>query len=207
MLLRNGEQTPPQAYLARGVSMGVDEPVDSDRPTSATNGRAGSSPMHQRTVQRLFRSLLQRRDPFDAMVRPSRMRMMFLSLVLLSALAACGGDPGGTGGGKTGIRGSAVAGPSCPLESTASPCRPTGVVAHLAVSRVSGSQVLAQTDSAADGHFTLAVPPGRYVVTATLTNGVPSPQTLHRSVTVASQGFVDITMTFDSGIRTPTAGG
>ncbi len=64
--------------------------------------------------------------------------------------------------------------------------------------------MLAQTVSAADGHFTLSVPPGRYVVTGTLRSGVPMPQTLHRSVTVTSRGFVDIRMPFDSGIRSPT---
>jgi hypothetical protein len=118
-------------------------------------------------------------------------------LVLVAvALASCGGV--GVGDGTSGIRGQALAGPQCPVETQASPCPPVpneGTV--IATDVESGAEYTVDTDG--DGRFELPLEPGSYEVSIVSETSPPfaKPQT----VTVEPDSFTEITVSVDTGIR------
>ena len=119
------------------------------------------------------------------------------ALVLVAvALASCGGA--GAGDGTSGIRGQALAGPQCPVETQASPCPPVPYEGTVIATDVeSGAEYTVDTD--ADGRFELPLAPGPYEVSIVSETSPPSakPQT----VTVGPDSFTEITVSVDTGIR------
>ena len=121
---------------------------------------------------------------------------------------AGGGDTGGgdTGGGDTGggvmvgIRGFALAGPSCPTVSANDPnCDPRPVEgATIHVIDVTGVEV-AQLITNANGEFSVTLPPGAYRVTADAVDGlVGTPDPVQVNV---AETTIDIELAYDTGIR------
>jgi hypothetical protein len=134
------------------------------------------------------------------------MWMIVVAPVMVVALAGCGAAESGQGGGDTGIRGVTVASPGCPVESAASPCPGTGVVGHVRVRKVGGSEIVAEVVSSADGGFSVDVPAGRYLLTATASRGLMQPQATRAIVRVYPGRVATVTLRFDSGIRAPGPG-
>jgi hypothetical protein len=103
----------------------------------------------------------------------------------------------------SGIRGTVVLGPTCPVESTPGandpvPCL-TPYSANLVIIDSEGARVESVT-SAADGGFQVDLPPGDYVVTpATGADTYPVAQPV--SVTVVSGQYVSVEINYDTGIR------
>jgi hypothetical protein len=105
--------------------------------------------------------------------------------------------------GRTGILVTAVAGPTCPVETVAPDpaCAPRPVASTLIdVADGTGRQIARQeTDVAGTSFF--EVPPGVYVVTVADTGeqffGVPEPQ----KVEVVAGAVAPVTIAFDTGIR------
>ncbi|MDL2335674.1 MAG: SpaA isopeptide-forming pilin-related protein [Chloroflexota bacterium] len=103
----------------------------------------------------------------------------------------------------SGIKGTVLLGPTCPVEaspggSNAVPCL-TPYAATMAVLDNEGVKVATIT-SGADGKFQVDLPPGDYVVTpesGTDTYPIAQPQ----SVTVATGVYTDIEVNYDTGIR------
>ena len=101
----------------------------------------------------------------------------------------------------TGIRGTATAGPVCPVERVPpeSACAPRPVAgAVIVVSDADGKKV-AEAHTDADGTFLVTVPAGTYTVAAEGAAGAmhaPGPQ----SVTVTDDVAV-VDLTYDTGIR------
>jgi hypothetical protein len=130
-------------------------------------------------------------------VRPVEANVKRFALLLVAvALASCGGA--GDGDGASGIRGQALAGPRCPVETQASPCPPVpyeGTV--IATDLESGAEYTVDTD--ADGRFELSLEPGTYEVSIVSETSPPfaKPQT----VTVEPDSFIEITVSVDTGIR------
>ena len=123
------------------------------------------------------------------------MKRFALALVVV-ALASCGGE--GAGDGTSGIRGQALAGPQCPVETQASPCPPVPYEGTVVATDVeSGAEHTVDTD--ADGRFELPLEPGTYEVTIVSESSPPfaKPQT----VTVEPGSFTEITVSVDTGIR------
>ncbi len=121
--------------------------------------------------------------------------------VALGALAAgCGGGPGQTARSDTGIRGTVILGPTCPVEEAGqSPCL-TPLAAELVVRSKDGSTEVARVASGADGRFELALPPGDYVIWPEPgENGFPVAQPL--DVSVVAGNFSELEINYDSGIR------
>jgi hypothetical protein len=118
-------------------------------------------------------------------------------LVLVAvALASCGGV--GVGDATSGIRGQALAGPQCPVETQASPCPPVPYEGTVIATDVeSGAEYTVDTD--ADGRFELPLAPGPYEVSIVSETSPPfaKPQT----VTVEPDSFTEITVSVDTGIR------
>lgn len=129
------------------------------------------------------------------------MRRLVLAVVALSALAAgCAGGPAPTSPPDTGIRGTVILGPTCPVEEAgASPCL-TPLAAELVVRSKDGSTEVARVASGADGRFELALPPGDYVIWPEPgENGFPVAQPL--DVSVVAGRFTELEINYDSGIR------
>jgi len=124
-------------------------------------------------------------------------------------LAGCGeipnGSPGTTTPPPSGVRGTVILGPTCPIggEPGASdpiPCL-TPYVAQLVV--VDGQGVaVAQVTSDADGRFEVTLPPGDYVITPTPpASGDLFPIAQPLSVVVIAGEYLEIQINYDTGIR------
>jgi hypothetical protein len=123
-------------------------------------------------------------------------------LVLLSA--ACGVHPAATGpaqpsGPTVLLSGVVEASPGCPVERQDHPCnpRPVGDVRVEARSLPAGAT--ASTRTRADGHYSLRLRRGRYVLAAM--TGQILPRCPHLLVSVTSLAPVRANINCDSGIR------
>ena len=104
---------------------------------------------------------------------------------------------------SSGIQGTVLLGPTCPVESTPGandpvPCL-TPYSANLAIIDSEGVRVATVT-SAADGTFRLDLPPGEYVVTpSTGVDTYPIAQPV--SVVVTTGQYASVEINYDTGIR------
>ena len=122
---------------------------------------------------------------------PSR-SVVLISLAL--ALAACRApaQPG------TGIRGSAMIGPQCPVEQANSPCPDRPFQGEVQATATDGTTTTGSTD--ASGRFTIDLEAGTYVVVA-VTTSVGPPTAIAQTVVVHQGSYTSITLQLDSGIR------
>jgi hypothetical protein len=102
---------------------------------------------------------------------------------------------------QTGIRGTATAGPVCPVERVPpdAGCAPRPVIGAVVDVRDADGKQVAQAHTGSDGTFLVAVPPGTYTVSAEATTGImhaPAAQ----SVTV-TDGVALVELRYDTGIR------
>jgi hypothetical protein len=103
----------------------------------------------------------------------------------------------------SGIKGTVLLGPTCPVEASPTDTNPvpclTPYAATMAVLDNEGVKVATIT-SGGDGKFQIDLPPGDYVVTpesGTDTYPIAQPQ----SVTVATGVYTEIQVNYDTGIR------
>jgi Carboxypeptidase regulatory-like domain len=123
-------------------------------------------------------------------------RLLVLPLLVLWALTACGGAEAGDG--SSGIRGRALAGPRCPIETAGSPC-PDAPWQGTVVATEVGSNERHTVATDVDGRFRLALPPGTYELTIDADGELPfaKPQ----RVTIDEGEVVDVIVSVDTGIR------
>ena len=124
------------------------------------------------------------------------------ALVLVSA--SCGVRPAGTGsaqpsGSVTLISGVVEARPGCPVERPSRLCRPRPVGDVRVEARSLRAGLTASTRTHADGHYSLRVGKGRYVLVAVTRQVVP--RCPHVVVSVTSPAPVRANINCDSGIR------
>lgn len=102
----------------------------------------------------------------------------------------------------SGIRGSVLLGPTCPVASPGfdTPCV-TPYAATLVLTNDDGERV-ATTTSGPDGRFEFTVPPGQYVI-APQPAGDPFPAAQPVDVNVEPGQFVETQINYDTGIRSP----
>jgi hypothetical protein len=125
-----------------------------------------------------------------------------LILVTLVGIAVLACNPAGASpsvsGLDSGIQGTVLLGPTCPVEiAGASPCV-TPYPGVLVITDSEGREV-ARATAAADGTFRVALPPGDYVILPQSGNPFPAAQPV--DVTVVPGGFVDVQVNYDTGIR------
>ena len=94
--------------------------------------------------------------------------------------------------------GTVLAGPTCPVEQAGSPC-PDTPVSGATVRLVGDGKVLARAVTDAHGAFTLAAPPGSYVVKATNVGGYRSNSSEPLELTATAP--TTVTLHLDTGIR------
>jgi Carboxypeptidase regulatory-like domain len=120
-----------------------------------------------------------------------------LALVLVAvAVASCGGD--GAGDGTSGIRGRALSGPQCPVQTEGSACPALhweGTV--VATDQQTGEEFTAETNE--NGRFELPLAPGTYEVS--IDSESPPPFAKPQTVVVEPGAFTEITVAVDTGIR------
>jgi hypothetical protein len=122
---------------------------------------------------------------------------MVAGALALGACAPVGASPTPSSP-DSGLRGTILIGPTCPVEIAGqSPCvKP--YPGMLVVTDSDGREV-ARTTAAADGTFAIALPPGDYVILPQ--PGDPFPQAQPIDVTVVPGQFEDVQVNYDSGIR------
>ena len=98
----------------------------------------------------------------------------------------------------SGIRGTVLAGPTCPVERAGNPCPDKPIVADVRVVRADGS-VAAATRSGTDGRYSVAVAPGRYTVQATSSSAFSGCRPV--DVTVSQGAYATADVSCDTGIR------
>lgn len=127
------------------------------------------------------------------------MKRTLLALVAASVLAgACARSTSTVPSANSGIEGTVLLGPTCPVETQDSPCPAKPFATDVVVSTVDGEKV-AEVRSGDDGRFRVAVPPGEYLITVEKLEGIQFAKPL--SLTVPEGAFVDVTVSVDSGIR------
>jgi hypothetical protein len=101
----------------------------------------------------------------------------------------------------TGVTGVTVLGPVCPLQRAERPCPDRPVAARLAVLGAKADSPVTTVDSGADGHFTVALAAGQYLLRAVSVAGAPPHSPTLVSIAVEPGRYTTVTVRFDSGIR------
>ncbi len=98
----------------------------------------------------------------------------------------------------SGIRGTVLYGPTCPVQRPGHSCvRP--YQASITVRREPAGSVVAHVRSATDGRFRVRLRAGLYLLRPR--NGRPFPHAPSQTVSVSRDHFTAVTIQFDSGIR------
>jgi len=125
-------------------------------------------------------------------------RMRVISIVLLFLVGCAARGPSSSDG--SGIRGTVLLGPTCPVETLESPC-PDRPLADVEIRVLRGNDVVATVRSDGEGRFAVALDPGRYEVQAVVEEGGPGMSAKPVDVVVTSGVFNDVNVPVDSGIR------
>jgi hypothetical protein len=131
-------------------------------------------------------------------VQRAMRRSLALSVLLLT-LVACANRVYSPSG-DSGVRGTVLLGPTCPVETLESPC-PDRPLPDVEVQVLRGEDVVTSVRSDGDGRFTVALDPGDYVLRAVIKPGGPGMSSKPVDVSVANGDFVEVTVPVDSGIR------
>lgn len=125
-------------------------------------------------------------------------RIRAISILLLFLVACAGRGPSSSG--DSGIRGTVLLGPTCPVETLESPC-PDRPLADAEIRVLRGGDVVATARSDGEGRFAVALDPGRYEVQAVVEEGGPGMSAKPVDVLVTNGVFSDVNVPVDSGIR------
>jgi hypothetical protein len=129
-------------------------------------------------------------------------RLAVAALFALVALAAACEDGGPSEPLTTGIEGQVLIGPQCPVVVEGTPCPDAPLAADVEVWNAERTErVTWFSSNKDDGLFRVELPPGDYwLEPLAQKDGVP-PAAEGQQVTVPDQGFVEVTISYDSGIR------
>jgi hypothetical protein len=122
--------------------------------------------------------------------------LLALAFVLLAATC----DNGSTTTVSSGIEGTVTIGPMCPVERPDSPCPDQPYAATIVIEDSDGEEA-AHTESAGDGRFRVALPPGRYTLAPQSPDGAQLPYASEQQVEVRDGAYTSVTVAYDSGIR------
>jgi hypothetical protein len=132
-------------------------------------------------------------------------RLSLVMALLLAAVVGCSeiGIPIDSPTPPSGIRGTVLLGPTCPVGGEPGDDNPVPCVTAYAAMLVvldSESVAVAHVTSGADGRFSVNLPPGDYVVTpSTGVDSYPIAQPV--SVIVSPGTYAEVEINYDTGIR------
>jgi hypothetical protein len=118
-------------------------------------------------------------------------------LAAVAILGACGPDEIPT---DTGVKGSVVIGPTCPVIRVGTECPDRPFQTPLEVQQADG-RVVARADSDEAGLFQIALPPGEYVLAPAGANPGAPPYASPIPFTVTQGAWTTLAVQYDSGIR------
>lgn len=100
---------------------------------------------------------------------------------------------------ETGVRGTVLwgpvrAGPARVGQSDEAPFSATFIV-------LAAQREVARFKSDKNGNFDVLLPAGDYAIVPDNSTPIPAPQSQSKSVTVAENGFAEVTLRFDTGMR------
>lgn len=129
-------------------------------------------------------------------------RLLPLTLSILAVVVvACGSEAPATGAQDQGVRGSVLLGPQCPVVTESSPC-PDVPLPGVTIRVLRDGEPLDETATSDEsGRFELRLPPGDYTLEAIVPEGGPGMFAKPVDVTVPADGFVDVVVPVDTGIR------
>jgi hypothetical protein len=126
---------------------------------------------------------------------------LLLALAAVTLLAACEGDeaPPVT---DSGIEGQVLIGPQCPVVVEGTPCPDAPYPdATIEVWSAERTERVATFESDEGGRFRVALPPGDYHLEPQSPNDGAPPTGVPQDVSVPPGRFVEVTVSYDSGIR------
>ncbi|MEX0801047.1 MAG: hypothetical protein WD379_07520 [Dehalococcoidia bacterium] len=125
---------------------------------------------------------------------------LLLALAAVTLLAACESDevPPVT---DSGIEGQALIGPQCPVVVEGTPCPDEPFQAIIDVWNAERTERVATFESGEEGRFRLALPPGDYYLDPQPPSAGGPPTGEPQEVTVPPGRFLEVTISYDSGIR------
>jgi hypothetical protein len=129
-------------------------------------------------------------------------RLVLLSLLLAACGVPMGALPEATPLPPSGIVGTVILGPTCPVGSEPGAYDPVPCLTPYAAQLVvldANNTVAARVSSTDDGSFRVDLPPGDYVITPLGGDPFPIAQPLNVRVTVGE--YVAVQVNYDSGIR------
>jgi hypothetical protein len=129
-------------------------------------------------------------------------RLVLLSLLLVACGVPLGALPEATPLPPSGIVGTVILGPTCPVGSEPGAYDPVPCLTPYAAQLVvldANNRVAARVSSTDDGSFRVDLPPGDYVITPLGGDPFPIAQPLNVRVTVGE--YVAVQVNYDSGIR------
>jgi Carboxypeptidase regulatory-like domain len=130
-------------------------------------------------------------------------RVLPTLLALALLLVACARGSGQASDEASGtIVGKVLLAPTCPVEQVSSPCPPRALSGVRVRVVDDEGNVLATAVSDVDGGFEIDVPPGSYLLTASIEND-PARSLRPTRVEVAAGELAQANVLVDTGIRTP----
>jgi hypothetical protein len=127
----------------------------------------------------------------------------FAPIFILAIAVSCGNASPGERTPDSGVRGTVMLGPLCPVEVAGSrtPCPDQPVNGFVTASDEGGEVARVRTDVV--GRFELPLDPGTYTVVAVLdtADGAGPPTPIPQTVVVREGSFTDVDLEVDTGIR------
>jgi hypothetical protein len=125
-----------------------------------------------------------------------------ITALCLLSVGGCAGAHGARPASDSGVSGTTVVDSGCPVARGSSPCPAQPLRARVTAVPMGATAAAGEVESDGEGRFRIALDPGRYVLQARNLTGAPVPRARPITVEVRSAGFVEVTIRFDSGIRT-----
>ncbi len=100
---------------------------------------------------------------------------------------------------ETGIKGKVLRGPTVPGPSIAGESDEAPF--HASFHVLDSKKAVARFESDENGNFKVLLPPGEYTIVPDASAPIPYPKRQTKDVTVPEDGFADVTLRFDTGMR------
>ncbi len=109
----------------------------------------------------------------------------------------------GSGNGASGIKGTVLLGPICPVERIPPDpkCAPKPYAAKLVLTTADQSRAIIEFDSDADGKFGVQISPGEYAIRSAAASNIRPYCSSRETVKVSAGQFIETTVYCDTGIR------